>query len=131
MKALQKYFVFFIFIASVVFFISCSKSATESKIEGTWQLVDVTNIYDSIKENWQFGSDNRLLIIEEKNGVADPNPKTIIGYEVKSYKKVELFEIDTTIFYYYGTWEIKKLKKDEMVIFLDNGGIQTREFIKL
>ena len=132
MKTLQKYFAYFILISDVIFFISCSKSATENKIVGTWQLVDVTNIYDSIKENWEFGSDGRLLIIEEKNGLPDAKPKSIIGYEVKSYKKVELYDIDTaTVYYYYGTWEIKKLKKDEMIIFLDNGGIQTREFVKL
>lgn len=132
MKTLQKYFAYFILISGVIFFISCSKSATENKIVGTWQLVDVTNIYDSIKENWEFGSDGRLLIIEEKNGLPDAKPKSIIGYEVKSYKKVELYDIDTaTVYYYYGTWEIKKLKKDEMIIFLDNGGIQTREFVKL
>jgi hypothetical protein len=106
---------------------------TENKLEGTWKMIDISNIYDSLSvERWQFDSDNRLKIFHDVNGVADTTPISILHYKAKSYRKLTIEPIDgggqTE---YCREWKISKLTKDVLIMTYLSGGLVQKEFVKM
>jgi hypothetical protein len=133
---LSQTLLFFCLISGCIMVLSCKKS-TENKLEGTWKLIRLDNIDDSINgklvvEKWQFGSDGLLKIFTDINGVADTFPNSILTYKVDSYKKLKIDRYDASSPDLYCTdWEIDKLNKDVLIMRYKSGGLVQKEFEKM
>ena len=133
MKKLKSNFKYFLLAAGITLMFSCTKSATENKLLGMWKWIDLTDINDSTSvEKWQFSADGKLKVFIDLNGVTDTVPNSVMQYSVQSYKKLAVSPSDSfPVNDYCREWEISKLKSDIMVLNYEEGGLVTKEFVKM
>jgi hypothetical protein len=132
MKTLLRNLIYLFLITGVVFLFSCKKS-TENKLEGTWNMIKIHDINDTLNvESWNFTSDGKLNIFRERNGVNDSIPEYVCRYYAKSYRKLVIEPLDAnTSLEYCHEWKIAKLRKNVLVITYESGGVLQREFERL
>jgi hypothetical protein len=132
MKTLFKNLKYLFLITGLILLFSCKKT-TENKLEGTWKMINIYNINDTLNiERWNFASDGKLNIYRDENGVPAADPRFVFRYNVKSYKKmiVEPLGSDPPTDY-CREWKIAKLRKDIMIISYESGGLVQKEFERL
>lgn len=129
----KKIIFFILTVILISTFLSCSKSNTEHKLQGTWKVIDVSNIYDTTWiEKWQFSTGNKLKIYATVNGVDDLDHASNLTYKTTSYKKVLISSSDSTNYSHYcREWDILELKKDILIMSYTHGGIYQKEFEKM
>jgi len=126
---MRKRFLLLIFIISFILFFSCTKHE-ESKIEGLWKKVDVTNVTNSSFTYWQF-SNGYLYILESKAGSPYFDTSAYGEYIVKATlfkKSFTITKCTSTIL--MGRWTIDKLNKKSLTFERNNPGIEYYEFTK-
>jgi hypothetical protein len=132
MKTFSAYVKYFLLLSAIVFLFSCTKSATENKLLGTWKWINIANINDTASvEKWTFAVDGKLRIYLDLNGITDTVPNEILQYTVKSYKKLILAADSTGTSDNVREWTISKLKSDVMILNREEGGLVTKEFVKM
>jgi hypothetical protein len=137
MKAFYKILIFFGLIASIMFFNSCSKTSTESKLEGKWKYINVANIRDTnYVEDWEF-LPNGILRIHYRSYEWSQHADSILRidtarYEMDSYDKFTVSDYENGHLPGYNTqWQIV-LNSDNALRIVNNakGGLYSREFVK-
>ncbi|NVO01604.1 MAG: hypothetical protein HXX09_02795 [Bacteroidetes bacterium] len=133
-KSILKITTIAVFVLFIALIGGCAKNKY-SKIEGTWNKVNVVDENGIINEQWLFNSD-RTLTVSNRNSNDEFIPTDKGSYEILA--KIDKTEMKLSGFsgksYYVGTWQIITLKKDKLVIVLPgpNGhGLYTIEFTKL
>jgi hypothetical protein len=132
MKTFLRNLKYLFLITGIIFFFSCKKS-TENKLEGTWKMIKIYNINDTLNiERWDFASDGKLNIFNDVNGVVASNPRFVCRYYAKSYRKLVIEPLDANApIEYCREWKIAKLRKDILIITYESGGLVQKEFEKL
>lgn len=136
MKTFYKINILFIFIISIILFVSCSKSDKNSKLLGKWKCVNVENINDTIFiEDWEFLSSEDLNIYCHSQYPDNiPAIKWTAKYKMDTYNKFTISEFTNENLRQYNTqWEIINQKDTILMIvhgYEDGGGLYFREFVK-
>lgn len=110
----------------------CRKSLFEERIEGDWQVVNVTDIDPSQGELWRMQSNNLSIYRYNK---ANPDNRWL-----QQQGKYVIERRDTRIFLklanlnyttFNTSWEIFRLTKNQLVISIEvPGGIFYKEFVR-
>jgi len=137
MKASYKILIFSGLIASIMFFTSCSKTSTESKLEGKWKYINVANIKDTnYVEDWEFLASGILRIHYRSCEWSQPTDSAVridtARYEMDSYDKFTVSDFKNGHLPEYNTqWQIV-LNSDNALRIVNNakGGLYSREFVK-
>lgn len=113
--------------------LSCGKVATENKLVGRWHRINIDNLDDTTStEDWEFLGNGDLKIHYQAVGAIDTT--YIAGtYSMINYRKVTIAGSIENGFpeYYCGNWRIIKLKKDDLIMSTEIGGLLIRDFVKL
>jgi len=124
------------FILYFIGFLICSSLLTpgckiqeankERKIQGTWKVINVIDKNDPPTERyWRFENGTYIVLdgdppVEESRGEYAVEQKLTKAY-VHIYYGIEAAGAQ-------GAWLIHKLKKQKMVLILDEGGLYIKEF---
>ena len=131
--------IFTLFFA-ILFISSCGlkKSKIENKITGDWEVINIINLNDSVKEHWviESGSADIGTIYREISNLNTGTNKTIdtgiYGIEVtfsKCYFNTADLDLASAL---NAKWEIIELNKDDFMIAYNltgTGAIQ-KEFVR-
>lgn len=137
MKTYYKILFFSALITSIIFFNSCSKTSTESRLEGKWKYINVANINDTnYVEDWEFLPDG-LLKIHYRSYEWSQHEDSILRtdtarYEMDSYDKFTVSDYKNGHLPGYNTqWQIVLNSGDALrIVNQAKGGLYSREFVK-
>ena len=117
-------------------FASCNikKKSISKRIEGTWEIINIMDPNDPLKEQWRFENDGdvnyiyRISIDNNISTVMDTGQYSIESKVFVSYVNIAYMEASYAL---DGKWEIAKLKKDVMILIQrpdKGGGYMYKEF---
>lgn len=111
---------------------SCTASK-ENKIEQTWQLLDISNIYpENVFELWEFRGGKFYAFKYTNDSIITTDSITKGWYQVKAGLSSSSVTIQgCNVARFNDKWDIKKLKKDVMILMgtKDNQFVY-KEFVK-
>ena len=127
------YYIKYVPVLLILFIVlgGCGKKKKERKIEGTWELIDLTEPPDN-DEQWVFEKQGTLRRIR----LTDSLPPA--GIDTGEYSiQVKLFKTFVNIsglidsYGLNGKWEVVKVNKKIMIIvYVERTGLLQKEFIK-
>ena len=137
MKTFYKILFFSTLLTSIIFFNSCNKTSTESKLEGKWKYINVANIKDTnYVEDWEFLPNGILWIHYRDYEWSQHEDSTLrtdtAHYEMDSYDKFTVSDYKNGHLPHYNTqWQIVLNNGDALRIVNNvDGGLYSREFVK-
>jgi hypothetical protein len=110
----------------------CRKQQYEERIEGVWEVVDVSDIEPGIGEYWEMFNNNidifRYRISDPTDFWLSQQGKYVIERKgTKMFLKLANLNYST----FNTSWEIFKLNEEKLIISIEvPGGIFYKEFVK-
>lgn len=124
--------VFLLLSLILVLLSGCRKQQYEERIEGVWEVVDVSDIEPGIGEYWELFNNNvdifRYRIADPADFWLSQQGKYVIERKgTKMFLKLANLNYST----FNTSWEIFKLTEEKLIISIEvPGGIFYKEFVK-
>lgn len=116
----------------LTFSFACKKH-TEDILSGTWEVVNVEDIYAPHTDEWEFNDGALTMYRRSKANTSDAviHDSGVYLFESTPIKStIRLFDTSNEI--WNGNWNVVKLNDENMVIQLDIvGGVLYKEFVKI
>jgi len=115
----MKYFITLVVIAmSAMFIVTSCTSSKENKIEQTWKLLDISQaLPENVSELWEFKGGKFYAFHQTNDTVILTDSVDSGWYQVKGGLSSSSVSIQgCSIARFNDDWEIKKLKKDAMIL---------------
>ena len=132
-KQIHIRFLFVLLLAVPLLFSSCiRKKLKENKLVGTWAVIKHSSAATET-EQWVFSGDGLLTVnlIHDSTATTreiNAGDWTVMQKVSKAYLNV-VFELERSG--HYGFYEISKIKKDALVLSVQDGGQYLMEFEKV
>jgi hypothetical protein len=124
--------VFLLLSLTLVLISGCRKQQYEERIEGVWEVVDVSDIEPGQGEYWEMFNNNidifRYSMSDPSNYWLSQQGKYVVERKgTKMFLKLANLNYST----FNTSWEIFKLNEQKLIISIEvSGGIFYKEFVK-